>query len=186
MSEQPKADSREAALLERIATLEAGQDEFALAIALGELVDYYWEIGRYQNAEAPMLRRLALFRHTRGHKHTTVARCLHDLAFLYDNLLRDAEAEDFAAEALALWVAIDGYANGHATSMMELLARVLVRQGRYEKLRALLTAAIAEIERDYPRGYHDSSLASLVMLLGGDDRSAELRSIAARIRSLLD
>lgn len=186
MSKQPKTDSREAALLEHVATIEEGQDEFALAVAIGELVNYYWEISRYQSAEAPMLRRLALFRDTRGHKHATVARCLHDLAFLYDNLLRDAEAEDFAAEALTLWVEIDGYANGHATRMMELLARIFVRQGRYEKLRALLDAAIAEIERNYPHGYHDSSLARLAMLLGGDDRSADLRSIAARIRSLAD
>ena len=180
-------DPREAALLGRLAGLEeTGQDEEGLAAALGELVDYYWEVGGYQSAEVPMLRRLELLRHSRGLKHTAVARCLHDLAFLYDYLRRDAAVEDFAAQAMTMWAEIDGYANGHTLRMLELLARLYAKQGRHEKLSALLDAAIPEIERGYPRGYHDYSLAKLVELLTGDDRSAELRSLAARVRALLD
>ena len=183
MSTEP----REAALLQRVSSLEElGQDESALAIALAELVDYYCEVGRHQSAEAPMLRRLELCQYLHGPKHTAVARCLHDLAFLYEKLRRDAAVEDFAYRAMAMWAEIDGYANGHVTRMLELLARLYARQGRHEKLCAVMDASIPEIERVYPRGYHDYSLAQLAELLSGDDRSAELQRIAERIRALLD
>lgn len=180
-------DTREAVLLGRVASLEgAGQDDEGLAAAVGELVDHYWEAGRYQRAEAPMLRRLDLFRRIRGSRHTTVARSLHDLAFLYDNLRRDAAVEDFAAQAMTMWAEIDGYDNGHTLRMLELLARLYARQGRHERLNALMEAAIPEIERVHQRGYFDHSLAKLAELLGGDDCSPALRRMAPRIRALLD
>lgn len=180
-------DPREAALLGRLAGLEkAGHDDEDLAAVLGELVDYYWEAGDHQSAEVPMLRRLELLRHARGPRHTAVARCLHDLALLYDHLRRDAAVEDFATQAMTMWADIDGYANGHTLRMLELLARLYARQGRHEQLSTLLDTTIPEIERGYPRGYHDHSLAKLVELLAGDDRSAELRSFAGRVRALLD
>src|SRR3972149_4849976 len=176
---------RERALLERIPSLEAGQDRTALATVLGELVDYYWEVGRHESAEAPMLRRLALFQQTRGPKHTTVARCLHDLAFLYDKFGRDAAAEEFASRAMAMWSEIDGYANGHTCRMLELLARLYARQARAEKLGALIGSAIGELERTFPRGYHDPSLASLANLLSDSTGATELHDMGERIRALL-
>lgn len=179
-------NQREDALLARVTSLEGrAQDESALATALGELVDHYWEMGRHQSAEAPMLRRLELLQHIRGPKHTAVAKCLHDLAFLYDILGRDAEVEDFASRAMAMWAEIDGYANGHTTRMLELLARLYAKQGQHEKLTALLGTAISRIEPIYSRGYYDHSLAKLVELLNNNGRGAELHKIAGRIRALL-
>lgn len=168
----------------RVADLEAGDREAsALVTVLGELVDYYWETGRHQHAEAPMRRRLELLQRTHGPRHTAVARCLHDLAFLYDTLGRDAALEDFASRALAMWAEIDGYANGHATRMLALLARLYTKQGQREKLTTLLDAAISGMEPVYPRGYHDHSLAQLAELLDGHDPA--LRRLAERIRALL-
>lgn len=177
----------EASLLSLVASLEErAQDESALADALGELADYYCEAGQHQNAEAPMLRRLELLQHTCGPKHTAVAKCLHDLAFLYDNLARDAEVEVFASRAMTMWVEIDGYTNGHTTRMLELLARLYAEQGQQEKLAALLDTAISKIEPVYSPGYYDHSLSKLAKLLSNTDRDAELRRIAGRIRTLLD
>ena len=167
-------------------SLETGQDQRGLATALGELADYYWEVGRHESAELPMLRRLALLQQTRGPKHTAVARCLHDLAFLYDKLGRDPAAEEFASRAMAMWVEIDGYANGHTLRMLELLARLYARQARHESLSVLMNSVIGEIERAFPRGYHDASLASLADLLSDNDRVTELHNIGERIRALLD
>lgn len=180
-------DPREAALLRRVARVEeTSQDHEELATALGELVDYYWEVGRHQSAEAPMLRRLELFQQTHGSRHTTVARCLHDLAFLYDRLHQDAAVKGFAKRAVALWGEIDGYANGHATRLLELLARVYARQERHEELTAILDAVIPEIEHVYPRGYYDNSLAKVAELLSSHDHIPALRRLASRIRALLD
>jgi len=132
-----------------------------------------------------MRRRLELLQRAHGPRHTAVARCLHDLAFLYDILGRDATAEDLALQAMALWAELDGYANGHTTRMLALLARLYAKQGRHEKLKALLDTAIAGLEPVYPRGYHDHNLAKLAELLDSDDHDPELRAMAGRIRALL-
>lgn len=177
----------EASLLERVASLEErAQDESALADVLGELADYYWETGQHQNAEAPMLRRLELLQRICGPKHTAVAKCLHDLAFLYDNLGRDAAVEVFASRAMTMWAEIDGYTNGHTTRMLELLARLYAKQGQHKKLTALLDTAISKIETVYQPGYFDHSLSKLSQLLINNDSDAELHRIAGRIRTLLD
>lgn len=167
--EMATKDPREIALLARVMSFEAGEDQRGLATVLGELVDYYWEVGRHESAEIPMLRRLEVFQQTHGPKHTTVARCLHDLAFLYDKLGRNAAVEEFASRAMAMWSEIDGYANGHTCRMFELLARLYARQARDEKLSALVNSVIGELERTFPGGYHDPSLASLANLLSSND-----------------
>lgn len=179
-------NQKEAALRARVASLQGhGQDESVLATALGELIDYYWEAGRHQGAEAPMLHRLELLQRTHGPKHTAVAKCLHDLAFLYDILGQDAAVEGFASRAMAMWAEIDGYANGHTIRMLALLARLYAKQGLHEKLTALLNTAISRMEPVYPRGYYDHSLAKLAELLDSNNRGVELRGIAGRIRALL-
>lgn len=127
--------------------------------------------------ERALLEHLAAMRRERGEMHTATARGLHDLALYYESESRDAEAEKYAADALALWVALDGHANGHVYRMLRTLARLYRRQGREPELSAMLDAHLPQIESAHPRGYYEESLESLSAILNGTAAAERIRAL---------
>ena len=136
------------------------------ATSIGNLAMLYTKQGRYKEAEAMYVEKLAMRRKTLPEDHPDIANSLGSLALLYMNQGRYDEAEPMYVKALAMSRKTLPEDHPSIARGINYLASVYHAQGRYEKAGGMMVEALAMQRKTLPEDHKDiaNSLGNLAGL----------------------
>jgi CHAT domain-containing protein len=150
-----------------------------VAIAETWLGNARFRMGRYEEAESPLRRALAIREATLGPDHVETADSVEDLAELLTAQERDDEAENLHRRALATFEAAEGQ---DLAATLDNLAGLLEVEGRHGEAEALIRRALAIYEK--AAGPEDpetaATLDNLAGVLQARGRHAEAEGLLRR------
>lgn len=162
-----------------------------LATCLNLVAVFYWEQGRYPEAEPCYERALAIREQQLGAAHPDVATSLNNLALLYESKGRFVEAEPLYERSLSIREKQLGAEHIHVAESLNNLAVVYYFQARRSEAEPLLLRALAIREQQLGAVHPDVawSLSKLALLYYSQERYAEaepllLRALAIREQQL--
>lgn len=117
---------------------EQDADQETLAEVLRKTADYLRERAQYEQAEALYQRALHLVEQAVGPEHLSVARLLHNLAFLSWAQGRSAQAEQLGERAVQIREQLLGPMHPDVALSLNSLANFCLEQGKYEHAEHLL------------------------------------------------
>ena len=153
-----------------------------MATVLNNLMELYYEQGKYAQAEPLHQQCLAIREAALGKNHPDVANSLNNLAGLYVSQGKYAAAEPLFQRSLAIWEAILGKNHPDVANSLNNLASLYEAQGKYAQAEPLYQRSLAIREKTLGQDHPDvaNSLNNLAGLYYKLDKYAAAESLCQR------